>query len=241
MDEILKIAKNENLTYKVKNALKKYIVMKGLKEGDKLPSEQELSRLFMVSRNVVREAMKSLEALGIIKKRQGLGLFVDSVNISAISESILFGLDKYNINLEELFKVRKAFEISVLGIAVKKITSDDIRDLQLIIDNMKKKEEEKFSSIRLDLEFHIRLMEIVNNDAIKRIWNVLITFFRELLLSMPNNIFGKMEYSKKESEAIRHQRLLDVLKEGDTEKAVEAMQKHLEYDYRMDDGKKDLN
>ena len=191
MSKSLKPIKKENLTHKVIDALKKYIISESLKEGDKLLSERKLCQILMVSRNVIREAMKSLEAAGIIHKKQGKGVFVGSFKSNLIAKNILFGLDKFNVDLRELLEIRKAFEISVLRLIINKITDGDINNLQLIINKIierEDREDRELPLVAMDLKFHTELLEILNNDVIKRFGMILGEFFRELSLDRPDTI-----------------------------------------------------
>lgn len=219
----------ESLTQKTANALRKYIVAENLKMGDRLPSERDLSQMLIVSRNVIREALKSLESAGIIYKKQGRGIFVDSFENYLKSERLFFGVDKLNVNLNEILEVRKAFEVSVLRLIVDKIQEEDIRDLQEIIDKIKANSEEKKSTIKEDLDFHIRLLRIVGNEVIERFGTILVDFFRELILDRPDIIVNNNETVGLKIE--RHQRIIDALKEKNKEKAVNYMIKHFEDGY----------
>ena len=229
MNKLLRSLKNENLTNKVVRTLKEYIIKEGLKEGDKLPTERKLSEVFMVSRNVVREALKSLEVTGIVYKIQGKGVFVDSFKSNIIAENILFGLDKYNLDFKELLEIRRSFEISVLKLLINKITDEDINVLQSIIDNIGK--EKGKAAIQIDLKFHIKLLEILNNDFIKRFGMILVEFFKELATDRLDIIRDKINFEKK--LLVRHQKILDALKERNLKKAIDKMENHFEKGYPL--------
>jgi len=63
-----------NLTAKVMDSIKEYIASNDLGPGDRLPSEKVLTSSLNVSRNILREALKSLEAVGLIQIRVGDGM-----------------------------------------------------------------------------------------------------------------------------------------------------------------------
>ena len=227
MTQILKPLKGENLTNKTVKILKEYIIKKNLKEGDKLPTERKLSEVFNVSRNVVREALKSLEVSGILYKIQGKGVFVDSFQGNIAAKNLFFGLEKININFKELIEIRKSFEISVLKLIIKKITDEQIMALQSIVDNIGKRKFE--DNIKLDLEFHKKLIDILDNDFIKRFGIIVVEFFRELSLDQLKKIREKNNLEKK--LLIRHQKILDALKERNLKEAINAMENHFKKGY----------
>jgi GntR family transcriptional regulator, transcriptional repressor for pyruvate dehydrogenase complex len=231
MEQVLYPLKVESLTIKTADALKKYIVAENLKEGDKLPSEGELSQILMVSRNVIREALKSLESIGIIYKKHGKGIFVGSFKSNLLAESLFFGLDKFSLDVDELLEVRKAFEVCVLRLIFNKIEEEDIRDLQGIIDKIKENAEKRQPTIKEDLDFHIRLLRIIKNEAIERFGIILVDFFRELILDRPDIIISDSENT--EVKIKRHQRILDALKERNLKKVIKYMIKHFDDGYKL--------
>ena len=223
----LKPIKKENLTHKVIDALKKYIINENLKEGDKLPSERELCQILIVSRNVIREAMKSLEAVGIVHKKQGKGVFIGSFKSNLIAKNIMFGLDKYSVDLKELMEVRRAFEMSILKPIINKVIDNDIRDLQLIVNEMRAREEKSLPLVRIDLKFHSRMHKILKNDIIERLGMILVEFFKELSLDRPDTIIKSVSHPEEMIMTKRHQRILDALEERNLEKVTVAMKRHL--------------
>ena len=224
MTKILKSIKDENLTNKVVRILRKYIISENLKEGDKIPTERELSELFNVSRNVIREALKSLEASGILYKVQGKGVFIDSFQSEIIAENIFFGLNKIDSNFKELMEIRKSFEITVLKLLISKISDEEIETLQSILDRAKEKKIK--NKIKIDLEFHKKLLEILGNNFIKRLGIIIVESFREISLDIDKNNFEKKLF-------VRHQKIIDALRKRDVLKAIEAMENHFDKGYRQ--------
>ncbi|HZQ05535.1 MAG TPA: GntR family transcriptional regulator, partial [Anaerolineae bacterium] len=85
--------KRRQLLYQtVQEEIKNYIIENELRAGDPLPTEGELARQLDISRNSVREAVKSLEALGILEARSGSGLFVRNFNFDSILDNLPYGI-----------------------------------------------------------------------------------------------------------------------------------------------------
>src|SRR5258708_3137318 len=72
----LKALKRTPLLHQIQEEIKSYVIRNDLRPGDALPSEGDLARQLGIGRNSVREAVKSLEVLGILEARAGSGLFV---------------------------------------------------------------------------------------------------------------------------------------------------------------------
>lgn len=77
--EPLKTLPRERLIDRATEAIKDYILANRLSSGDRLPSEAELARSLGVSRNVIRQAISSLGALGLVRVAQGRGIYVGDV------------------------------------------------------------------------------------------------------------------------------------------------------------------
>ena len=229
MEKYLRPIKDESLTEKAASALKKYIIAEKLKEGDKIYTERKLSDMLMVSRNVIREALKSLESTGIVYKKHGRGIFVDAFRNNLTAESVLFGLDKLSIDLNEILEVRKSFEITILKLLINKIQEKDIEELQEIVNKIWGEKDKTGSNVKDDLSFHIKLLKIIKNDVIEKFGCIMVEFFRELVLARPEIIIieDKGKYSKE-----NHQKIINALKEKDLDKAIKYMIKHFDA-YKM--------
>src|SRR6266567_958567 len=89
----LKSLGRKKLLYQaVQEEIKSYILKHRLVPGDAIPTEHELAQQLDISRNSVREAVKSLEALGILESRAGSGLYVRSFSFDSILNNLPYGL-----------------------------------------------------------------------------------------------------------------------------------------------------
>ena len=76
----------------VARSLLRNVLDGGLQPGEKLPTERELAEQFKVSRHVVREALKRLEALGLLRIQQGSGIYAADIGLSGGLELFEYGL-----------------------------------------------------------------------------------------------------------------------------------------------------
>ncbi|TWO83319.1 GntR family transcriptional regulator [Shewanella algae] len=99
--------------------------------GQKLPSERELIELFNVSRTVVREAIKGLEARGLVEIKQGAmgGAFVKAINFERMTSACndLFFMGK--LSFEELCQARLVLEPMIARLAARNCTAEDAATL----------------------------------------------------------------------------------------------------------------
>lgn len=136
------------------------------KEGDKLPSEKELSDMLSVSRNSVREALKTLQYLRLITSIKGSGYKISNSFEKSMCYILQFVFRLFNYTYCDISNIREGLELkSLLLIQNSKISSEDIKQLNEFVDNMEK----GVDSTQNDLNFHLKLSELSNNNLIYRI------------------------------------------------------------------------
>jgi DNA-binding FadR family transcriptional regulator len=114
-----------------------YILGAELRPGDKLPSENELARRLGVSRNSVREALRGLEATGMIEARHGIGRYVKTFEFQSIADHLAYSLTVDLGSIHDLLDVREALELAFLPAAIASATPDQLRDLEAQVATMR--------------------------------------------------------------------------------------------------------
>ncbi len=109
--------------------IKDAIICGQLKVGDRLPNELDMAQEFNVSRSSVREALKSLEVLGIVESRKGGGSFIaNNINRSMTdSLSIYFMLN--GCSIQDLIDMRVALELGAIRTIIDRRTDEEIETL----------------------------------------------------------------------------------------------------------------
>jgi GntR family transcriptional repressor for pyruvate dehydrogenase complex len=194
---------------------------RSLKAGDRLPPERELAEIMKVSRPSLREALKSLETMNIIRIRQGLGAFVNKLEPESIVEhlDIVFTLD--NTLYHDLYKARRVLESAIARIAAENISDDE---LEMIEENIAKAVEsvqmpQEF--LELDFQLHSLILKASKN----RILPVFIQSINKLNLMMREKTNSIL--SIRQSTLVDHQKILTALKMKNPEMAAKAMEEHL--------------
>ncbi|MEW2413030.1 FadR/GntR family transcriptional regulator [Streptomyces sp. NPDC046866] len=180
--------------------------------GDKLPSEAELCRTLQVSRPVLREALRALQAMGLTVSRSGKGTFV----LANTVEDPTFG----DYAASDLLEVRRHVEIPVAGYAALRRTPEDLDHLAHLLDRMEQ-ETDTTAWVAMDTVFHLAVAEASRNPVFRRV----IEEIRDALARQStflNELGGRREQSNCE-----HRAILEALADGSEHDAVEAMSHHL--------------
>ncbi|GAA1541609.1 DNA-binding FadR family transcriptional regulator [Microbacterium ginsengiterrae] len=144
-----------------------------LKPGDRLPSEGELCERLSVSRGPLREAIRTLSALGVIDTRHGSGSYVSELHAADLIRGLgltvgLLPLD----SILELYELRRALEAHAATLAAARIDDDAIARLDELLDRLEAVTDDEELS-ELDHEFHAAIAEVAGNDALATLLEVL--------------------------------------------------------------------
>jgi len=141
-----------------------------LSAGDRLPSERELGERFGVSRVTVREALRGLEANGLVTIRVGArgGAFVTAPTSEHIREGISDLLTFSVLEPAQVTEARQVFELGIVPLVCQRASEADIAELLEICDRADAviKAEQRYP-VSLSAEFHNRLAKATHNPAIE--------------------------------------------------------------------------
>ena len=216
----------EDIIVQVENA-----ILEGrLKVGDRLPPERELAEIFNVSRASVREALRVLEAFGVLSARRGTGAESGSI-VSAQNESPLSGLLRLYASLlqmpiTDLLDVREALEMLTARQAAERAGAEDIERLGGFIESMRRAKPEEF--LALDTEFHLTLARASGNSVAPLILGaVRDAIARQMLLAFQ----GLEEAGRWNAERAflvkEHAQLVQTIAAHDPEAAARAFSHHV--------------
>ncbi len=217
-----KSLRGEALYKAVCDHIKQYIIENNLKPGDPLPSEGQLADDLGVGRGSVREAVKSLQSLGIIDVQHGTGLSVRELNFDPMLETFKFGMQFDARSIAELLQIRILLETAVIGKAVEKIEPAALQDLEDLLALWEDHNRQGKSFIELDEDFHRILYSALDNKTLMQLFNVFWDAFWELEL-------GDTLKPDPASELRKHREILDAVKARDAELAHERLLRHFEF------------
>lgn len=165
--------KRPQLLYQiVQDEVKAYILEHGLVPGDALPPETELAEQLGVSRNSVREAIKSLETLGIVEAKTGAGLFVRNFSFDPLINNLAYGLMFDLRELADIYEVRYHIEQHMVDQVVDAATDAQVQQLYAILERMRTVIERNGDYLEEDRLFHRTLWANVPNRTVGKIIDV---------------------------------------------------------------------
>lgn len=215
-----RLEQSPSLYQAVQEAIKNYILDNQLQPGDPLPPENELARELGVSRNSVREAVKSLESLGIVEARRGSGLYVGNFSFDLLLENLPFGLLSELQQLTDLLEIRHILEMQMIETAIRTMSDHQIAILQEIIERMRSRAEKGQVLLEEDREFHQRLFQSVGNRTLLKLLDVFWVTFRKAAESADIRDTDPMH------TYYDHVAIFEAVKARNVEQARDALKQH---------------
>jgi DNA-binding FadR family transcriptional regulator len=214
----LKSVGRKTLSKQVSDEIINLLTSGQLKPGDRLPTELELMEMCNVSRPVMREALSSLEAMGIVQRKTRNGTYF-SDKIGSKPFSMMFALSAGN--LPSIMETRISLEVGLVTLAAEKITEDDLSKLKETIEIMSTTSDEEYSEA--DKEFH----KIIAHSAS----NPLMESMIEPLLNLYDKTLEQIELGDRTPEITiqQHIDIYQALEKHDAFEAHAAMYRHLDY------------
>ncbi len=184
--------------------------------GDRFPSEKELSAALGVSRPVVREALGSLRAHGVIRTVVGRGTFVVS---ATLKEPMTLVHGKYSA--QELYEVRTELEVQGASFAAMRRDDADVSELRALLEAMETTSDPD-AWTDIDTRFHLRLAEAARNrlhvELVEHLRASISEFSRAVAM-----IGERMPRANAE-----HRRIFEAVAAGDEQRAARSMRHHIE-------------
>ncbi len=165
MTKIQKIHLHEQVSQEIQN----YIQEHELNEGDKLPSVESMTELFGVGRSSLREALRYLEAVEIVKVENGKGIFVRDVDTFRFSGKVKVENEKKS--LLSILDVRRALESKAIELAAIHITDKQIKEIELCLVEYRKLKESNKDTSMIDLHFHRLVIKASANPILETVIN----------------------------------------------------------------------
>lgn len=151
--------------------VKEQIAVGKLHTGDKLPTERELVQTLSLGRNSIREALRIMEAMGMLESRQGSGNYLSGNIEKTLTESMALMLLVKQVDYFQLSQLRRAIELFAYQGAIEHFTEPQIEELMSILEKMKKSRGSEKAS--LDKQFHDSILAGCENTLIISIMNSL--------------------------------------------------------------------
>jgi DNA-binding FadR family transcriptional regulator len=208
----------------IQDRIKDWILEQGLNTGDPMPTEAELVEQLGISRNSVREALKALQAVGIVEIRHGFGTYVGDCSLDPFADALVFrGRKSLRGNRHDLYEIvdlRQALEAGLVSQIIAVIDEDDLAALAASLDNLRKHAGRGEAGDNADRAFHEQLFAPLDNQLTSQLLRVFWDVYHDLSSELPSN-----KIDKKGIIAV-HQAIYDAVAARDPVRAVEAIHDH---------------
>jgi GntR family transcriptional regulator, transcriptional repressor for pyruvate dehydrogenase complex len=166
--------KNTKVYVEIVRQLRQMIEKDGLKAGDKIPSERELSERLNAGRSSVREGLRALELLGLIETRRGEGTFIRDFRGNQLVQLLSTFILQDEKAKKDVVETKYMVEVDCLYLAAAKSQTEQIQRLKDWIDNHHFEDE----------EFFRRIADLADNHLFYRIWDILSDYYNSLKLKV---------------------------------------------------------
>lgn len=217
--------KKEKIPTAIIRQIRSAIMQGKLTPGQPLPNEKELIKQFNVSRHSVREALRTLESMGLItiKLGAGGGPVVREIDFDTAREYFTSFLHFQRVSRGDLFEMRKLTEPYIARRAAETMTGEAFEALEKIHENCAAllADGQNLVGAEAEILFHVYLAKHTNNSIL---W-VTMDFVNNLLADIKMAIKPGLDFSHK--VLVAHQKIIDAIKARDPDGAEEAMRDHI--------------
>lgn len=211
-----------NLTEEIVKRIISLISDLRMKPGDKLPTERELVATFRVGRSSIREALKILSAIGVVRIVAGAGMFVGNGNLSLLAKPLSLGFLRGGRGTAELIEARRLLEVELAGLAADRATPEEIVAMKDGLAEMEATQHDVERYIESDIRFHVAIARGAHNDVLLDLLETLQHIIRNWIFKSIDEVEGKP------ASIHEHVPIYDAIRARDSVRARAAMNDHLE-------------
>ncbi|SFZ80692.1 DNA-binding transcriptional regulator, FadR family [Devosia enhydra] len=193
---------------------------KGIGEGERIPGETDLSAELGVSRPAVREALMSLEAVGMLVSRKGSGRVLQRMDFGAVLQKVATLAPLDDRRMLELLSIRQLLEVGFLAESISRMTPQSLDALGRVTAEIEAKAARGDYFAEEDQTFHLLLHSGLENAVLNGILSLFWTSYRRI---DPE----RMSHSQRLDEtAAHHRRIHDAIRAGDVRRAQHHLDRH---------------
>ena len=199
--------------------IRAYILQNNLQPGDLLPTEQALADMLEVSRNVVREAIKSMELLGMVSAQPGRGTILMKFSLDFVFQNVIFAAaGEEDSAISEMLDIRKRLELGYMRQAFSTLEAGDIARIRKILESIKQQWKDHQFFHADDKDFHMAIFSKAGNQT-------LMTMM-EAIWDVDANFKTEEKFKHLEETIIKHENIVRALEAGNEEAFEAAMMAH---------------
>ncbi|HEU4543890.1 MAG TPA: FadR/GntR family transcriptional regulator [Jiangellaceae bacterium] len=224
-DELFRPVQTGRVSEQIVERVKDAIRSGQLTVGQRLPAERQLTEQLNVSRVTVRDALRILEARGLIEIRVGAhgGAFVTAPAPKLVAEGMTDMLMLSDLRPEDVTEARQVFELSLIPLVCERADDQDVADLLAICDRAEAALRDGTFEVGLSAEFHVRLARATHNQAVELMTDALQA---PLLASLQRARAIAPHMGDK--GVLEHREIVEAVAVRDVGRATAVMSEHLE-------------
>ncbi len=181
--------------------------------GSRLDSEASLAQQFGVSRTMVREALRSCNALGLTATYTGKGTFV-------IADKVAQDLKLGKYSAQELLEARPHIEVPAAGLAAQRRSIEDVEALREVLNAMAE-EEDLHQWVILNSEFHAMIARCSGNG----VFTSMLSDIEDAMSKQSNTV--NLVVDRRKESGTEHTAIFEAIERGSADDASRAMAEHL--------------
>lgn len=207
----------QSLSKMVVEKIKEGLISGAITPGEFLPSETELSERFGVGKSSVREAVKMLEALGVVEICKGNGSRIRTTVDSSVMNPLIFQLilQSREESRDKLVEFRRMVEVSGSLLAIDNASEEDIANLKAVHERTKNDFKKGRATVDNDMEFHNMIYESTHNPFVVSIGRSIMELFQ------PSLVIANRDYSRIVTD--NHDKILKALEQRNKAAMEEAI------------------
>jgi GntR family transcriptional regulator, transcriptional repressor for pyruvate dehydrogenase complex len=222
---LFKTVSSNRMSEAIVEQIRSLIRTEQLRPGDRLPSERDLGEQMGVSRVTVREAMRVLEAGGLIEIRVGArgGAIVTTPNSGKLGSGLADLISLSPLTAAEVTEARQVFELGIIPIVIARADERDIADLRAMVAEHREALNKGEYNMQMSAAFHVRVAACTHNAAIEMLVH---SFHGPLLMSLREaQVAAPLMGVRGTNE---HRDFVEAVARRDVEEAEQIMRAHLD-------------
>lgn len=221
-----KITKPRKTYQEVLKQINKRLIEGTLHPGERMLGERELAAELGVSRTTLREALRTLEFLGLVEIKPGGGTFIRDAQLNEVISPLALALAVEPTQIEELWETRISLEVECAGLAALRASEEDLRRISDALHDMHAQLANLDAYTKTDMLFHYRVAQASQNSMMNRLLQTFVIHIYELIKKA-----GPLRFSHDVgglSTLQEHISIYEAIMGHDSERSRMLMRKHLE-------------
>jgi len=219
------ISKKITLTEQTVGRIEQMISEKGLRAGEVFTTEGKLIKKLGVSRQIVREAISRLRAIGKVQSRQCVGLVVSEPDPVKLFGKALNSIVIEDMELQQLAELRYVLETGAIELSAKRATEEELAEISRLANTYTPTTPSTsgISFDKVESDFHQLILKATHSEIVVKMHSIISAYFDRGAKEMT----GWHSHEINEKEAWEHRAIAEALSERNAERARALLTGHL--------------